>query len=517
MKAEDGTRRVVTPPLIGSGWLINALRTGSLAALLWLIVVAWNRWGIADADVPDPLMYTNLGNLLFWVLWMMGLVLLTAGLGRVWCGVCPLGAVNEWVSRWGLARPFPRPLRNSYPAALLLLATLLLIGLFRIHHYPGATAYYLLTWLAAAIVLGVVFKGRSLCAHLCPIGGMLNLYSRVSPLELTVKSPDRCSTCEGKECVRGAFVRWRAALGRLESIVRSRRHPCPVNLSVWEMKGSGRCLLCLNCLRACPYDNVGLAGRLPLSSLIHERYPRLSEVAVASVVMGFLLLSYIRFWPRAEAAAALPVTAVSSVLGLGPSRTVYLVWIGFLVPMLLILIPSLAAYLVKNLSRESTADVSPGEKARELPVTFRIDRSPAERDPAGREEERILTGGDTVGGLMATTFPAVIPLLVGAHLVLAVVKLNAKAGYLGLATADPAGVRSYLAVEELGIVARPAMVLPMAWMKAASALFMATGLAFSLIVAFRICRREGIATAPYILQIALVGLVLGGALYQWLF
>ena len=65
--------------------------------------------------MPDPLMYTNLGNLAFWVLWLMGIVVLVPLVGRAWCSVCPVGAMNEFTSRFGLKKIFPRFIRNQHP------------------------------------------------------------------------------------------------------------------------------------------------------------------------------------------------------------------------------------------------------------------------------------------------------------------------------------------------------------------------------------------------------------------
>jgi len=518
-KSTPKMNRGIAPRLLKSSFFWTLVRGGFLAAMVWTLSVMWNRWNIPDLEAADPLMYTNLGNTLFWVVWMMGLVLLAPAAGRAWCAVCPLGALNEVVSRWGLARPFPRILRNDYTKTMFLLLTLVLLGQFRIHHYPGATALFLAGWTGLALISGALFSGRSLCAWLCPVGGMLNLYSRTAPVGVTVRDLETCEECENRECVTGS-ERWiQVALGRLRSAIRLRDYPCPVNLKVWDMKGSGRCLLCLNCMRACPYDNVQISARTPVAPLWTERYPRFSEIFMAAVLMGFLLLSYSRFWPGLESVLAFPIASLSGVIGPAASRTAYIVWVGFVLPMLLLLAPSMAVIGSGLMSPQGAPDVpgTAGEKGA-FPVRFWLGPSSREtRVDDDEDGERILTRTGTIGGLAAACLPTIIPLLLAAHLVLAVVKVNAKAGYLALGLADPTGVQSYLAVEELGLYPRPGLLLSMGAIKGLAVFFMAGGILLSLLAVARITGREDVPFLPFALQTAVAGFCFTGGLVKWLF
>ena len=509
----------ISPRFFKSIAFWTVLRSASMAAFAGVVVISWGRWGIEGVDVPDPLMYTNLGNLLFWAVWLMGLVVLTPLFGRLWCGVCPLGALNEIVSRWGLSRPFPRSLRNDYPKAVLMLATLLLMGLYRLHHYPGATALYLAAWGILALLLGLVFSGRSLCSYVCPIGGMLGLYSRVAPVEVTVRDRDVCEDCESRDCIRGSD-RWiRLALGRVRSVFRLRHHPCPVNLSVWDMKGTGRCLGCFNCLRACPHDNVQLSWRTPLTALWTERYPRYSEIALTAVLLGFLLLSYSRFWPALGSVLAIPVRVLAPVVGTGAGRVLYLVWVGLLLPGLLIFAPSILVHAARAVSAGGAAMGTAPDSDRSFPTVrfWLAPRTPGVPSKDQEGDEAVVERTDTLGGLTAACLPMLLPIILGGHLVLALVKLNAKLGYLPLGMADPVGIRSYLAVEELELLSRPHLILSIPVLRWITGGIMAAGIILSLAAASRISGREDIPFLPYVAQIGLVGLCLAGGLYKWLF
>ncbi|TNF49961.1 4Fe-4S binding protein [bacterium] len=517
--SERRMNRGIAPQLLKSSLFWTIVRGGFLVGMLWCISILWGHWRIQDLDVADPLMYTNLGNTLFWVVWMMGLVLLVPAVGRAWCAVCPLGALNEIVSRWGMAKPFPRFLRNDYPKAAFLLGTLVLLGLFRIHHYPGATALFLVGWTGLAVLAGMLFSGRSLCSYLCPVGGMLNLYTRTAPVGITIRDLDMCVECDNKECVSGS-ERWiQMTLGRLRSAIRYRAYPCPVNLKVWDMKGSGRCLFCLNCMRACPYDNVQISARSPFTPLWKERFPRFSEVAMAAALMGFLLLSYSRFWPGFESVLALPLAWASPILGPGAARVAYILWVGFILPMLVLITPSVVVIGGGALSYQSSQDRLDMTGRRALfPVKFWMGPSTSvARNDDDDGDERIITQAGSVGGLAAACLPSIVPLLLAAHLVLAIVKLNAKAGYLALGMADPAGIQSYLAVEELGLYPRPGLLFSMGTAKGAAAFLMAGGVFLSLLTATRIARREDVPLLPFMMQIGVAGLCFTGGLVKWLF
>jgi polyferredoxin len=522
----------MAPGFLKQAWFWTVVRWSTLAALAGTIAIAWGRRDIAGVDAPDPLMYTNLGNLAFWVFWLMGLVLLVPLVGRAWCSVCPIGAVNEFVSRFGFKKVFPRLIRNQHPKALALMITVLMMGVFQIHHYPDVTAWYILAWVGIAVAAGIVFAGRSLCAYLCPVGGMLGLYGRAAPLTCGVRESEICRDCEERECVRGAVNWFTAGFGRLKISFRMRKNPCPVNLKVWEMDGTDRCLLCCNCMRACPLDNVALFGRKPLASLWTENYPRFSDTVLISSLMGFIILTFSRFWPPLQGLMALPVSWLDPYLGTA-LKPVLLIWLGFGLPLLTVLMSAALVVWGRANSGSGAFDAAPGDFSKnepgarpvssmtDLPLSgfplkfwFEKGSSPGAGENSG--EEKVMDA-HTVRGLSAVYVPAIVPLLLSSHLVLALVKLNTKLAYLPVAMADPIGVRSYMAIWELGLVSRPGMLLPMSVLKVLSLAVLLSGTVLSLWTYFRISGREGRGAIPMLLPLAFMGLVVYGGLYNWIF
>ena len=505
------------PGILKSALLWWFVRSGSLVMMFLVMGTAWGRWRIPDINTPDPLMYTNLGNILFWVIWIMGLVMMAPLAGRAWCAVCPMGALNEWIARWGLKASFPKALRNDYLKALALFSTVLLLGIGRIHHYPAATGYYLAGWLLVAVIMGFIFSGRSLCQRLCPIGGMLGLYGRCAPVEISVRNQTVCNDCEGKECVKGSSTLITGGLGRIRSKLRLRRHPCPVNLRVWDMMGTDRCLMCFNCMRICPYDNVAVNFRRPVSALWNDGYPRYSETLLTASLTGFIVLSYLRFWPSMAALVAKPVSYLSPFTGVAGSRLVFIMWTGIALPLLVLFLPAALTFWSRVVKGNGTAedvrieDRSPAFKVWIEPSSV---RETVNDDPGADEE---VMGTDTLKGLVAAFSPSVIPVVLSGHLVLALVKLSAKTGYLPLAIADPPGMRTYLAIEELGLVPRPGFIVPMAGIKIAAVCLVAAGLWFSIRVVFKIAGREGVSGTVFTLPSLLAGLVIAGGISKWLF
>ena len=126
-------------------------------------------------------------------------------------------------------------------------------------------------------------------------------------------------------------------------------------------------------------------------------------------------------------------------------------------------------------------------------------------------------GADTVGGLSAVYGPAMIPFIVFAHLVLALVKLNTKLAYLPVAWADPEGVRSYMAIWELDLIAQPGILLPISTVRIISMALLLLGTVFSLWTYSRITKREGRGAVPMLFPLLILVVVVYGGLYSWLF
>ncbi|MFQ5946097.1 MAG: 4Fe-4S binding protein [Anaerolineae bacterium] len=233
----------------------------------------------------------NFSTIFVWLVWWGLLVLLLIPLGgRIWCAMCPIPAPGEWLARraivertqtaLGLRWRWPKALRNLWPAfgGLLLLVVFGLIVTTR----PVVTGLLLLGLALAALATHLLFERRVFCRYLCPVGGLLGVYSMAAPLELRARDLDICRRCREKACYQGG-----------------RGYPCPT----FQFPGSALarntyCLLCTECLKACPYDNLALSLRPFGAELRVKRGRRADEAWIILLLLGTALVhSVIKLGP----------------------------------------------------------------------------------------------------------------------------------------------------------------------------------------------------------------------------
>ncbi len=230
-----------------------------------------------------PVGNRNFAIVAVWIGWWALLILLVVPLtGRGWCSVCPIPAPGEWLQRGavlgpgraglGLDRRWPKRLRNIWlqNGAFLLLALFAAVVLTQ----PLVTALVLLLLLTLAVAVSLVFERRAFCRYLCPVGGFIGLYSQLAPLELRVRDTAVCASHREKTCYSG----------------NASGYGCPWNVFPAGLVKNINCGLCLECVRACPYDNVALYVR-PLGDDFHQAGGRrLDEAFKAFIMLGSALV-----------------------------------------------------------------------------------------------------------------------------------------------------------------------------------------------------------------------------------
>jgi polyferredoxin len=451
------------------------LQASALGVLLFMIVAGWGLHGVAGIGVEGALMYTNIATFGFWVVWFMALVLLLPLAGRLWCTVCPVGWCNDLAARCGLKRPWPRRLHNLVLMGLLLLGLTLGAEQFSLNRYPDHTAALLAAVLLAATLAGLVFRGRVFCRYLCPVGGMIGLYARVAPVEIGSADQEICRRCESKACYFGGTRRYRLALGGRNVEFPLRRPGCPAFVYPPEAAANAACLMCTQCFKNCPYDNLRWGVRRPLAGLWLGKMRDRSEALLVAVLTGIVFYRLARFWgplrtvvewPAAFAAQHLPFVGPAGFKAL-KLLAGFLLW-----PLLFYL---LLAALARLASETRLIEVAAGDQETPPPPPT------AEGiDEQRREEARrwILTR-QTVRGYLATYGVAFLPLLAGAYASFSLIKLNEKLGYLPLVLADPAGIRSYLAMSRIHVLTPPESLVPLGWVRWAAVAAVAVGAACS--------------------------------------
>jgi YHS domain-containing protein len=237
----------------------------------------------------------NIAPILTWTVWWGGLVILIMFAGKAWCWVCPWDAVAGWMEKlrfWkksdeglSLNLKWPRPLRN------IVLATVLFVGLtwielgFGVTMKPAITGYLALAMLLMAIVSAFLFEKKGFCRYACLVGRVSGLYAMFSGVEVRSKDQSVCRSCPGKECVKGS----RTAYG------------CPTFLFPGYLASNTYCIQCMECIQACPENNLAINLRPWGADLVSQHRPRTDEAYLALLMLsitGFHGLTMTPNWGR---------------------------------------------------------------------------------------------------------------------------------------------------------------------------------------------------------------------------
>lgn len=242
---------------------------------------------IADGFFGPRLAPRNLATLLGWVHYRGLLVLVLLVAGNFFCMTCPFMLARDVARR--VFKPFlnwPRRLRNKWVAIVLFVAILFSYELFDLWGNPTWTGALILSYFVGAIVVDSVFRNASFCKYVCPIGQFNFVTSTVSPLEVRVRDLDVCHSCKTLDCIRG-----RRDPEEPEVVL---QRGCELALFQPKKVGNLDCTFCMDCVHACPHDNVGILSRLPAAELETDvrrsgigRLSRRSDFSVLAIVFTF--------------------------------------------------------------------------------------------------------------------------------------------------------------------------------------------------------------------------------------
>jgi cytochrome c oxidase assembly factor CtaG/polyferredoxin len=261
-------------PVIGSILRFRYFRR-SLQALMLLLAVAVVADGLFGSQVAPM----NLAGVLPWTYWRGLAVIALLAAGNLFCMACPFTLPRDLARRF--VTPYfrwPRRLRVKWIAVGLLITYFWAYEAFGLWNSPRSTAWVILGYFAAAFAIDSVFKGASFCKYVCPIGQFHFVHALVSPLEVKVREPAVCASCTTYDCIRG----------------NDRQRGCELNLFQPKKTGNLDCTFCLDCVQACPQQNVGILRVLPGESLYKDsrgsgigRLSQRPDVAALALLLVF--------------------------------------------------------------------------------------------------------------------------------------------------------------------------------------------------------------------------------------
>lgn len=354
MSSNNSSSDLLQLPVIGDflHWRYSRVFMQSITFVIAIIMILHGLFG-------PQLAPRNLSTLLTWVHYRGILVLIVLVAGNFFCMACPFMLPRELARRFSSpVRNWPRWLRNKWLSIALFVLVLFAYEFFDLWGSPWWTAWLIIAYFSAALLVDTFFKNASFCKYVCPIGQFNFISSTVSPLEVKVADADICVNCTTMDCIKGA---------------RDQNDPdkvlqrgCELALFQPGKVGNMDCTFCMDCVHACPHDNVAITTRLPGSELWTDtrrsgigRFSNRKDLSVLALIFTFgaLLNAF---------GMVSPVYAVQDWLAGVLNTTSEAPILGVLFFLMLVVEPVVLLGLAAYITRTWTAS---GEKL--LPVVMR--------------------------------------------------------------------------------------------------------------------------------------------------
>jgi cytochrome c oxidase assembly factor CtaG len=323
------------------GWSIKTVaqwrplaQIGMLA--LAVLVMLDGFFGVQTAPL-------NLAGVLPWIHWRAATVIALLLVGNLFCFACPFIFVRDLARKLLPARfRWPHMLRTKWVTIALFVVYLWTYEAYSLWQSPYLTAWLIAGYFLGAIAIDGFFRGASFCKYVCPIGQFHFVTSLVSPREVSVRKQSVCNSCRTYDCIRG----------------NARQRGCETYLFQPKKTGNFDCTFCLDCVKACPHDNVGLIQIVPGATATVDPYR--SSIGRLSKRFDWAALALVLVFGAFVNAAGMisPVTMYehSWHVRLGSMRLV----VGVFIAIGVIVIPAILAALFRNVTRFAYALVPLG-------------------------------------------------------------------------------------------------------------------------------------------------------------
>ena len=232
---------------------------------------------VLDGLLGPEISPMNLAGVVPWTHWRAFTVIGLLAVGNLFCMACPFTFVRDLGRKILPAQmQWPRMLSSKWLAVALLVIYLWAYEAFDLWDKPSITALIILGYFLAALLVDGFFRGASFCKFVCPIGQFNFVQSLASPFEVKIRRPDVCASCTTFDCIKG----------------NAEQRGCELQLFQPRKSGNMDCTFCLDCIKACPHDNVGIIAVRPGKDLIDDlprasvkRYARRPDLAALVLVL----------------------------------------------------------------------------------------------------------------------------------------------------------------------------------------------------------------------------------------
>jgi len=320
--------------LFRSPWFPSALQW--VVTPFFLLLIALLLFGPQNPD-------SNLGSIFGWALGWPMLVIGSFFWARFWCTICPMGSIGE-AAKFLIGkeprRALPQLLRR-YAGWMTMGMALLIIWLemtFEMRYFPARLGWLLVGVTGFSIFFAYFYERQGWCAYLCGLGGIIGLFSRLSPIEFRADKNVCSARCTDHPCYTGT----------------DERKGCPFFLLSPSVDSNFYCRLCGTCIKNCPHRSLNINLRFPGGEIWETRGK--TDLSVFTFAMMGALASELLGWEGAK------WVSESHIIGMT-------VIFGSLVSLFL-----LALVLLSALGRLADGDTVGGHLARygqaHLPIVF---------------------------------------------------------------------------------------------------------------------------------------------------
>lgn len=221
----------------------------------------------------------NIAPILTWTIWWTGLIFLILFFGKAWCFVCPWDFVAtcfQHLKPFGVKqKPFtmglkgPKNLNNIYLATgFFVVLTWFELG-YKVTSSPRATAIMAIMMVFLAVVSALIFEKRWFCKHACLVGRIQGLYAMFAPVEIRAENLSVCGMCKTKDCYTG----------------NDKGNACPTKLTIPQITENTYCILCTECIKSCPHDNIAINVRPFATDLKRFKRVKTDEAWLALILL----------------------------------------------------------------------------------------------------------------------------------------------------------------------------------------------------------------------------------------
>ncbi|MBI5745752.1 MAG: sigma 54-interacting transcriptional regulator [Nitrospirae bacterium] len=263
----------------------------------------------------------SLSNIILWSFGWFGLFVSAFSIGRIWCTVCPFSSFGDLLKRIKKKKiPIPNDVGKKSERYLvgLILLVLFAEGITVMPAVPLFTGLLILFILIGAIVSSILYDKRVWCRYICPLGGLLGIYSLASFVTIKANRKLCLSQCTTHDCYLG----------------RDEMEGCPMLLHPYGVENSQNCTLCGSCVRTCRHNSLRLSLHLPTTGVEDIDIFSLPFSFLASALAGILLVENGSMLSRTS-----PLfTYINNIIRINPNSLYALLFIGAMtLPFLLII------------------------------------------------------------------------------------------------------------------------------------------------------------------------------------